>query len=391
MVRAFIPVRGGSKSIPLKNIKLFCGKPLVYWSIHALQEVTSIDEIIIATDSNEIENAVLDFGFNKVRIYRRSTENASDISSTESVMLEYLSKYILSDNDIFMLVQATSPLTQSKHFEEALRIYSAKNYDSMLSCVRSYRFYWNQDGTSKNYDYRNRPRRQDFEGELMENGAFYINTVGNILKSGNRLSGKIGIYEMPEYTSFEIDEPDDWAILEKLMQRHVLSKIKLRPSPHSIKLFLTDVDGVLTDAGMYYSESGDELKKFNTHDGMAFSLLKIAGIKTGIITSENTKIVERRAQKLNIDYLYQGKREGGKLAAALEICKKENITLDQVAYIGDDINCFDLLSAVGFPACPANATEKVKNIVDILCLERKGGEGVVREFVEILLKKCKNG
>src|SRR6478609_4630834 len=104
---------------------------------------------------------------------------------------------------------------------------------------------------------------------------------------------------------------------------------------NKIKLFITDVDGVLTDAGMYYTESGDEFKKFNTHDGMAFDLLRKAGIKTGMITSENTKIVERRAAKLKVDYLYQGKKFADKLSAALEICAKENISIKEVAYIGD--------------------------------------------------------
>lgn len=152
-----------------------------------------------------------------------------------------------------------------------------------------------------------------------------------------------------------------------------------------IKLFLTDVDGVLTDCGMYYSENGDELKKFNTRDGMGFELLAKAGIKTGIITSENTLLVERRAAKLKVDYLYQGKREGGKLAAALEICEREGIDLKNVAYIGDDINCMDLLTSVGFAACPSDAMEMVKNINNIFVLNYKGGEGVVREFAEYIL------
>ena len=152
-----------------------------------------------------------------------------------------------------------------------------------------------------------------------------------------------------------------------------------------IKLFLTDVDGVLTDGGMYYGENGDEFKKFNTRDGMGFELLRKAGIKTGIITSENTKIVERRSAKLKVDYLYQGKREGGKLAAAKEICEKENITLKEVAYIGDDINCRDLLMAVGIAACPSDAMNEVKNIESIKILSTKGGEGAVREFIELLL------
>ena len=379
-VIAFIPVRGGSKSIPLKNIKLFCGKPLVCWNIEALKSCSLVDEVIVATDSNEIWNTVECRHYAKTVLYRRSAENACDTASTESVMLEYIDNAHLAKDDIFMLVQATSPLTESIHFSEALQMYSNGEYDSILTCVRNYRFFWNEDGTSMNYDYMNRPRRQNFSGMLMENGAFYINTVGNILSNGNRLGGKIGIYEMPEYTATEIDEPDDWTILESLMQRHVLSK--LHSKKKQIKLFLCDVDGTLTDGGMYYSESGDELKKFNTRDGMGFQLLREAGIKTGIITSENTKIVENRTKKLNIDFLCQSKRDGGKVAAAQKICDEIGITFDEVAYIGDDINCYDLLLSVGIAACPADANVKITKCPSILKLESKGGEGCVREFVD---------
>ncbi|MBS2210210.1 acylneuraminate cytidylyltransferase [Carboxylicivirga mesophila] len=382
---AFIPVRGGSKSIPQKNIKLFCGKPLIYWTVKAAEECGLVDKIIVATDSDEIRDVVKAFNFSKVSIYNRSHENASDTSSTESVMLEYIRQSNLSSDDIFMLVQATSPLTESSHFYEAIEKIKENKCDSLLTCVRNYRFFWNEDGTSKNYDYRKRPRRQDFEGELMENGAFYINTVGNILKSKNRLSGKIGIYEMPEYTAFEIDEPDDWTVMESLMFRHVLSKM----SKLEIKLFLSDVDGVLTDAGMYYSENGDELKKFNTRDGMAFQLLREAGIKTGIITSENTKLVEARANKLKVDYLFQGKRDGGKLSSAIEICNKEGISLTEVAYIGDDINCYNLLSQVGLAFCPNDAHKRIKMLPNVKILNKAGGAGVVREAVDYVIENLK--
>ncbi|MEO6497704.1 MAG: HAD hydrolase-like protein, partial [Mucilaginibacter sp.] len=144
------------------------------------------------------------------------------------------------------------------------------------------------------------------------------------------------------------------------------------------------VDGVLTDAGMYYTESGDELKKFNTHDGMGFNMLKQAGIKTGIITTENTNMVARRAQKLKLDHVYQGKGFGSKLEIALEICEQEGIGIDEVAYIGDDINCIDLLTAAGVKACPPNSTHRVKAIPGILHLGTKGGDGAVREFIEWL-------
>jgi N-acylneuraminate cytidylyltransferase len=297
-------------------------------------------------------------------------------------MLEYLAKADMKDSDIFVLVQATSPLTESVHFSEALDMYQRGDFDSILTCVRNYRFFWNDNGTPMNYDYRNRPRRQNFKGMYMENGAFYINTVANILRDKNRLSGRIGIYEMPEYTATEIDEPDDWTVLENLKYRHMLKHEK---DYSKIRLFLSDVDGVLTDGGMYYSEKGDELKKFNTRDGMAFKLMREHGIKTGIVTSEDTQIVERRSEKLKLDFCVQGKREGGKLAAAEDICKKLGVTLTETAYVGDDINDIDLLQKVGFPFCPSDAQQNIKKIVNIEILDVRGGNAVIRRIWDLIL------
>jgi len=380
---AFIPARCGSKSIPFKNIKNFCGKPLIYWNLLALKNSRNIDEIYVATDCKEIRDIVNSFGFSKVKVYDRDEKNANDTASTESVMLEFISKNEFDDNDLFFLVQATSPLTQTQDFDMALEQLQNEKANSLLTCVRTKRFFWNDNGTPINYDYKNRPRRQDFDGMLMENGAFYISSIGNIKKYKNRLSGRIAIYEMPEYTAIEIDEEDDWIIAEKLMQKYILQPKKYSKK---IKLFLSDVDGTLTDAGMYYGQNGEEFKKFNTHDGKGFEVLRKAGIKTGIITSENTKIVENRAKKLKVDYLYQGLEHIGKLEIAKEICKKENITLDEVAYIGDDINCKELLENVGLAACPSNALDEIKGIPNIIKLSKKGGDGAVREFVEIILR-----
>ena len=378
---AFIPVRGGSKSIPLKNIKPLCGKPLVLWNIEALETCQQVGEIVVATDSDVIAETVICGNYRKTKVYRRLAQNATDTASTESVMLEYIHEVGLEPETVFMLVQATSPLTQTIHFEEALERYAAEGFDSMLSCVRSKRFFWNTDGTSVNYDYHHRPRRQDFDGMLMENGAFYISTVAHIIKSGNRLSGRIGLYEMPAYTALEIDEPDDWTLMEGLMRRHIVNSYA-KVETNQIKLFLCDVDGTLTDGGMYYSENGDELKKFDTRDGMAFEMLRERGIKTGILTSESTKVVERRATKLKVDFLKQGVRGDGKLAAAHEICDAMGITLREVAYMGDDRNCVELLSSVGFAACPADACKEVLAIEGIHNANRRGGDAALRAVVE---------
>ena len=378
---AFIPARCGSKSIKFKNIKLFCNKPLIYWNIKALQESSMIDEIVVATDCNKIKKTVEAFDFKKVRVYERNKSNAEDNSSTESVILEFLHRENFNDKDKFILVQATSPLTETKDFEEALIKMKNDNSDSLLTCVRVKRFLWNDSNEPINYNFEKRPRRQDFSGVLIENGAFYINSVSNIISSKNRLSGKISIYEMEEYKYVEIDEDNDWIIAESLMKKYS----KINKNRKKIKVFLSDVDGTLTDAGMYYSESGEELKKFNTRDGKGFELLKKAGIKVGIITSEDTSIVERRAKKMKLDYLFQGLEHKGKLDVALEICKNEGISLEEIAYIGDDINCIELLESVGLAACPSDSVLSVKNISNINVLTKKGGEGAVREFSEIIL------
>lgn len=222
---AFIPARCGSKSIPFKNIKPFCGQPLINWSLQALNNTVGIiDEIVVATDCEEIQSVVKEMAIpNKTKVFLRSAENAQDHSSTESVMLEYIEQEKLQDDDIFILVQSTNPFVCSKDFEKALQQYYNDRADSLLSCARVKIFLWKNNGISLNYDYKNRPRRQDFCGDLMENGAFYINQVGNIRAFKNRLSGKISVYEMPEYTALDIDEEDDWLVGEMLMKKYLLS------------------------------------------------------------------------------------------------------------------------------------------------------------------------
>jgi 3-deoxy-D-manno-octulosonate 8-phosphate phosphatase (KDO 8-P phosphatase) len=149
-----------------------------------------------------------------------------------------------------------------------------------------------------------------------------------------------------------------------------------------IRLFASDVDGVLTDAGMYYSESGDEWKKFNTRDGMGIKLLQQAGLITALITQEQTKLVLRRAEKLAIPEVHQGVRD--KLAVLRELVAKHGLTLGEVAYIGDDINDLQALQAVGFSASPADGLPSVLKAVHYIC-KKKGGEGAVREVADLIL------
>ena len=151
-----------------------------------------------------------------------------------------------------------------------------------------------------------------------------------------------------------------------------------------IKLVITDIDGVWTDGGMYYDQEGNELKKFTTYDGAGVVLCHQHNIPVAIITGENTRIVENRAKKLNVDYVFQGVSD--KLNVAQKLSNKLGIRLDEIAAIGDDLGDYQLLKNVTISACPKNACKMVKKIVSIK-LKKNGGEGVFREFCQWLIDK----
>lgn len=151
-----------------------------------------------------------------------------------------------------------------------------------------------------------------------------------------------------------------------------------------LKLILTDCDGVLTDGGVYYSERGEELKRFDIRDGMGVERLrKLAGIETGIVTGEWSPSVSRRAEKLGIAECHLGAKD--KAAVVRAILQRLDLVPEEVAYIGDDVNDLSAFERVGLAACPGDALDAVKAAAHIV-LERPGGHGAFREFAELVLK-----
>lgn len=156
---------------------------------------------------------------------------------------------------------------------------------------------------------------------------------------------------------------------------------ELRQHAAKIKWFFCDVDGTLTDGGVYYSPEGELLKKFSLRDGTGFFLLKQAGIKTGFITTENSPIVEKRAKKLKIDkYIYGTNR---KVEAIQEFLESEGVTMENIAFIGDELNDVKLLRAAGLSFAVGDAVKQAKETADIVC-KQTGGHGAFREAVETL-------
>jgi CMP-N-acetylneuraminic acid synthetase len=207
---SFIPLRSGSKSIPLKNIKPIAGKPLAQWAVDSSCQSKYVNDTFISIDDKIISDNLIN-----CEIFWRSKETATDEASSESALIEFCNK--LNPEDLIVFIQATSPLLKSEEIDKGIEMLLSGDYDSVLSVVRQKRFIWNDDSTPT-YDLKRRPRRQEWSGYLVENGAFYISRVEDILKSKCRISGKIGMIECSEESYYEIDEPFDWIIVENLLK-----------------------------------------------------------------------------------------------------------------------------------------------------------------------------
>lgn len=150
-----------------------------------------------------------------------------------------------------------------------------------------------------------------------------------------------------------------------------------------IKLVITDVDGVLTDGGLYFTVEGLAMKKFNVKDGIAVRRLKEFGFECGIISTDGPDLIEARNKRLKMDFVITG--TWNKLEKLEELCKERNITSENVAFLGDDINDLSIIKAVGFSACPSDAADSILDSVDHIC-KKKGGDGVFREFAEMIIE-----
>jgi YrbI family 3-deoxy-D-manno-octulosonate 8-phosphate phosphatase len=375
---AVIPLRKGSKGILGKNKKKMVGRPLFSW---VLTEAifSDLDEVYVFTDDVEILDYIKKeyHWTSKVKGLLRNEHNANDTASTESAMIEFVEKVNL-DFDILCLLQATSPLTLSIDINNVLNKVINGGFDSSLTVVKTHRFVWNNNGTPQNYDVFNRPRRQDFDGLLIENGAIYCTKKSSFLTSKNRVSGTIGIVEMPEESLIEIDSLSDWDIVENLL----ISRQKKLKACQKIAYLVLDVDGVFTDGCVYYGPEGELMKKFDMRDGMGLEILRQNNVEVIVITSENSKLVEQRMKKLQIAHVFLGVKD--KYSLLKDFIKKKNLSFEVISYVGDDINDLACICSVGWSFAPNNATNIIKNHADII-LTKNAAQGAIREVCETIL------
>lgn len=217
-ILAIIPARGGSKDMPRKNLRNLIGKPLIAYTIEAALKSMRIDRTVVSTEDEEIAEVARECG---AEIIMRPSELAGDLVPMEPVLeqvLDYLEKTQDYKAEVIVLLQATSPLRNSQHIDQALEVFLKSKYDSLFSVCPSHAFIWKvgeKGPYSLNYDFQDRPRRQDKEPEYRENGAIYVTKYDILRRYHNRLGGKIGLYIMPEENSPEIDSQYEFWLCEQ--------------------------------------------------------------------------------------------------------------------------------------------------------------------------------
>lgn len=209
-----IPARGGSVGIPRKNVVPIAGRPMIAWTIRAGLDAETVDHVVVATDDDEIATIAAAEG---ASVYRRSAESATSTAPTELVVTEFVEAS--PGVESIVLVQATSPLTTGSDIDRCVRAWrDAGSTGSVVSVVRTHRFRWSETGTPLNYDPLNRPRRQDWAGELVENGAVYVAGRGAFIGMANRCEPPTIVVEMPEDTLVEVDDAVDLVIVDVLLR-----------------------------------------------------------------------------------------------------------------------------------------------------------------------------
>jgi CMP-N,N'-diacetyllegionaminic acid synthase len=217
-VAAIIPARGGSKGIPKKNIIDLAGKPLVAWSIGHAKGSKSVGSVWVSTDDPEIAEVSKQYG---AQVVVRPPQLATDTSPSEDALihaLDEIERHIGSKLDLLVFLQATSPVRDRDDIDNAVSKLVSEGADSLLSCLKleDYFIWEERDGRfeSVNYDYRSRKRRQDIKPQYLENGSIYVFKPDILRKDRNRLGGKITVYEMAEWKSHQIDDPQDIQMCE---------------------------------------------------------------------------------------------------------------------------------------------------------------------------------
>lgn len=383
-ILALIPARGGSKGIPRKNVKPFAGRPLIEHTIEDALASASVTRTAVSTDDDEIAEVSRAAGAD---VIRRPDEFATDEASSESALrhaLEHLREEENYQPDLVVFLQCTSPIRTGDDIDAAVDLIEETGADSLVSAVEWEGFTWRRGSNAQadpvNYDPGNRPRRQDRERTYVENGSIYVFRPEVLLEEGHRLGGETVLFEMGYWSSFEIDEPEDFELCELLYQRFHRPETGL---PEEVGGLVLDFDGVFTDNRVLVFEDGTEAVHANRGDGKGLELLRRREIPVLVLSSEENPVVKARCEKLGLDHLHD---LDDKVTPLRSWAKENALDSEDIIYVGNDVNDLDAMRAVGCGAAVSDAHPHVLDEAD-LRLESRGGHGAIREICDLIIAK----
>jgi YrbI family 3-deoxy-D-manno-octulosonate 8-phosphate phosphatase len=381
---AIIPARGGSKRIPSKNLISLRGLPLVAHSIRHARQSKMVRSVYVSTDSSDIADLAKREG---AEVIIRPPELATDVASSESALLHVLDerqKSGLRDPDLVVFLQCTSPVRGKDDIDNAVSRLIETNADSVFSGSRNDRLIWGLRGGSPhsiNYDYRTRKREQDMEIQFKENGSIYVFRPAVLRAESNRLGGRIEIYEMDYWASFQLDHAGHMEVLELALG---MPRYATHPSwPARVELVVFDFDGVMTDNRVNVSETGLESVVCHRGDGFGLDRLRAAGVPMLVLSTEKNPVVAARCKKLKLE-MSQGHDD--KVAALRDLLTRRDIDPANVIFVGNDDNDLGSMEFVGFAVAVADSSPRVLAAADLV-LAQKGGRGAVREFADRFLEQ----
>jgi len=402
-ILALIPARGGSKGIPRKNIRDFAGYPLIAWSIAAAQQAASVTRVIVSTDDEQIAAVARQFGAETP--FLRPAEFAQD-NTTDLPVFEHALHWLAEQQDyrpdVVVQLRPTSPIRPRGLVDEAVRILLAHpDADSVRGVVpagqnphKMWRLPQGEHAPMKNLlevegiaEPYNAPR-QSLPPIYWQTG--HIDAIRTATILNGSMSGK-NIYPLiidPRYT-VDIDNLQDWARYEHLVATGGLDMVWVgrarRPMPSTVKLIVSDFDGVITDNRVWTDENGRETVAASRSDSMRIRELRERGIEIVILSSEPNPVVRARAEKMGVEAI-QGIELRGKGEALKKLLAEKNVDAANVVYIGNDLNDLPCFEIVGWAVAVADAYPEVLRAADYV-LTRPGGHGALRELCELVLEK----
>jgi N-acylneuraminate cytidylyltransferase len=397
-ILALIPARGGSKSIPNKNIQPFHGHPLLAYSIAAALQADQVSRVVVSTDSEEIAAIARDYGAETP--FMRPAEYAQD-DTEDFPVFEHALNWLAEKEDyhpeIVVQLRPTSPVRPNGLIDEAISsLIDHPEADSVRGVVPAgqnpHKMWQPQDDGSMQPLLKVKGIGEPYNAPRQKLPAIYWQTghvdairTESILKKKSMSGANIWPLPIDARFTVDIDNPGDWAKAEatalSAAQEIVWPGRVPRPFPEQVKMLVLDFDGVLTDDRVWTDAEGNERVAAHRGDGMGIALLKKAGVEVQVLSSEENPVVAARCRKLDIP-VEQGLKDKG--AALKKLIKEGKLNAEQVVYVGNDVNDLDCFAIAGFAVAVADAHAHVSRHAD-LQLSKKGGHGAVREVCDLIL------